>query len=80
MIGQFISIPFKGLPSGIHISIGIFYKLYALLEGECHLLVLRLALQLPTNTGLTTASYEEYATALRELTALKEQLHGSVTT
>lgn len=35
---------------------------------------LRLALQLSTNTGLATASYEEYATALRELTALKEQL------
>ena len=35
---------------------------------------LRLALQLSTNTGLTPASYEEYATALRELTVLKEQL------
>ena len=35
---------------------------------------LRLGLQLSTNTELTTASYEEYATALRELTALKEQL------
>ena len=35
---------------------------------------LRLSLQLSTNTGLTMASYEEYATAPRELTALKEQL------
>ena len=53
---------------------GIFYKLYSLLEEECHLLDLRLTLQLSTNTGLTPASYEEYATALRELTVLKEQL------
>ena len=37
---------------------------------------LRLSLQLSTNTELTMASYEEYATALRELTALKEQLEG----
>ena len=58
--------------SGLHISMGIFYKLYSLLEEECHLLDLRLALQLSTNTGLTTASYEEYATALRELTVPKE--------
>ena len=55
---------------GLHISMGILYKLYSLLEEECHLLDLRLALQLSTNTGLTMASYEEYATALRELTAL----------
>ena len=59
---------------GLHISMGIFYKLYSLLEEECHLLDLRLSLQLSTNTGLTMASYEEYATAPRELTALKEQL------
>ena len=53
---------------------GIFYKLYSLLEEECHLLDLRLSLQLSTNTGLTMASYEEYTTVPRELTALKEQL------
>ena len=35
---------------------------------------LKLALQLSTDAELTTASYEEYATAVRELTAYKEQL------
>ena len=34
----------------------------------------KLALQLSTDAELTTASYEEYATAVRELTAYKEQL------
>ena len=53
---------------------GILYKLYSLLEEECYLLDLRLSLQLSTNTGLTMTSYEEYATAPRELSALKEQL------
>ena len=56
------------------ISMGIFYKLYSLLEEECHLLDLKLALQLSTDAELATASYEEYATAVRELTAYKEQL------
>ena len=56
------------------ISMGIFYKLQSLLEEECHLLDLNLALQLSTEAELTTASYEEYATAVRELTAYKEQL------
>ena len=57
------------------ISMGIFYKLYSLLEEECHLHVgFKLALQLSTDAELTTASYEEYATAVRELTAYKEQL------
>ncbi|KAL5469048.1 hypothetical protein EMCRGX_G030239 [Ephydatia muelleri] len=58
----------------LHISMGIFFKLYSLLEEECHLLDLKLALQLSTDAELTTASYEEYATAVRELTAYKEQL------
>ena len=56
------------------ISMGIFYKLYSLFEEECHLLDLKLALQLVTDAEPTTASYEEYATAVRELTAYKEQL------
>ncbi|KAL5496438.1 hypothetical protein EMCRGX_G012721 [Ephydatia muelleri] len=58
----------------LHISMGIFFKLYSLLEEECHMLDLKLALQLSTDAELTTASYEEYATAVRELTAYKEQL------
>ncbi|KAL5489111.1 hypothetical protein EMCRGX_G018166 [Ephydatia muelleri] len=49
-------------------------NLYSLLDEECHLLDLKLALQLSTDAELTTASYEEYATAVRELTAYKEQL------
>ena len=55
-------------------SMGIFYKLYSLLEEECHLLDVKLALQLSTDAELTTSSYEEYATEVRELTADKEQL------
>ena len=46
---------------------GIFYKLYLLLD-------LKLALQLSTDAELTAASYEEYATAVRELTAYIDQL------
>lgn len=74
MINSHIHTFLKVCLPGLHISMGIFYKLYSLLEEECHLLDLRLALQLSANTGLATSSYEEYATSLRELTALKEQL------
>ena len=38
------------------------------------MLDLKLALQLSTDAELATASYEEYATAVKELTAYKEQL------
>ena len=64
-------VPAKVCLPALLISMGIFYKLYSLLEEKCHLLDLKLALQL---SELTTASYEEYATAVRELTAYKEQL------
>ena len=67
-------VPTKVCLPALHISMGIFYKLYSILEEECHLLDLKLALQLSTDAELTTASYEEYATAVRELTAYKEQL------
>ena len=67
-------VPTKVCLPALHISMGIFYKLYSLLEEECHLLDLKLALQLSTDAELTTASYEEYATAVKELTAYKEQL------
>eukprot|EP00731_Ephydatia_muelleri_P017014 Em0010g112a len=59
--GEFSSITME---HALHISMGIFYKLYSLLEDECHLLDLKLALQLSTDAELTTASYEEYATAV----------------
>eukprot|EP00731_Ephydatia_muelleri_P005945 Em0003g193a len=42
---------------------GIFFKLYALLEEDRQLLDVKLALQLSTDAELITASYEEYATA-----------------
>ena len=54
---------------------GIFFKLYTLFEEECHLLDIKLALQLPSNTAnLTCKSYEDYATVVRELATNKEQL------
>ncbi|KAL5502198.1 hypothetical protein EMCRGX_G008933 [Ephydatia muelleri] len=56
------------------LSMGIFYKLHTLLEEEYQLLDVKLALQLSTDAELITASYEEFATAVRELTAYKEQL------
>eukprot|EP00731_Ephydatia_muelleri_P017018 Em0010g116a len=62
--GEFSSITMEVCLPALHISMGIFYKLYSLLEEECHLLDLKLALQLSTDAELTTASYEEYATAV----------------
>ena len=65
----------NGLPSSMHYS----YQWASssnstLLEEEYQLLDVKLALQLSTDAELITASYEEYATAVRELTACKEQL------
>ena len=59
--------PTKVCLPALFISMGIFYKLYLLLD-------LKLALQLSTDAELTAASYEEYATAVRELTAYIDQL------
>ncbi|KAL5502119.1 hypothetical protein EMCRGX_G008842 [Ephydatia muelleri] len=60
---------------------GIFFKLYALLEEDRQLLDVKLALQLSTDAELITASYEEYATAsnscsdLRHSGKPKESVH-----
>ena len=57
-------------------SMGIFFKLYSLLEEECHLMDLKHALQMSPNMELTTASYDAYVAAVKDLTTYKEQLEA----
>ncbi len=59
-------------PPGLHISLGIFFRLFTLLEESCHELDLLLAQH--SNSHLRTGStFEEYSTALRNRHQLREQ-------
>lgn len=58
---------------GLHVSLGVFYRLYSLLVGECHQLDLHFA----DNTGSLNlgggVSYERYSSALRNLCSMEEE-------
>ncbi|KAL5475760.1 hypothetical protein EMCRGX_G025610 [Ephydatia muelleri] len=54
----------------------IYGQLYSLLEEECHLMDLKLALQMSPNMELTTASDDTYVAAVKDLTTYKEQLEA----
>ena len=58
------------IPAGLHISLGIFNRLYNLLEDACHELD---SLQTETDTGAESqggTSFGRYSAALRKLTEL----------
>lgn len=59
-------------PPGLHITLGIFLRLFVLLEDRCHELDLLAELQ---GSGEAGRSYERYVTALRQQRALKDQAH-----
>ena len=56
---------------GLHITLGIFYRLFVLLEEACHLLDVKLA-----NAGRqedTLHSFKLYSTALQNISELEEE-------
>ena len=65
------SISQASLP-GLHISLGIFMKLWTLLEAECHKLDLELAQHTTGSTGDRKA-YLKYSAAIHDLTRLGEE-------
>ena len=59
---------------GLHISQGIFLKLFTLLENECHELDLKMGSSLSSPMGMSATAYEAYSDALKELSKFKEEL------
>ena len=57
-------------PPGLHITLGIFMRLFVLLENACHDLDLRAHMQ---GTGDHGPSYQRYADALQQLTQRKDE-------
>lgn len=57
---------------GLHISLGIFMKLWTLLEAECHKLDLRLA-QHTTGTTGDRETFLKYSAAIHDLTRMGEE-------
>ena len=58
---------------GLHISLGVFDRLWTLLEGACTELDLLLAEHI--SVGCMGSSYNEYVTALRKGEQLRSSLH-----
>ena len=58
-------------PPGLHITLGMFLRLFVLLEDECHKLDLSAELQ-GSEAG---CSYERYISALRQQRAYKDEEH-----
>lgn len=56
---------------GLHISLGIFNRLWDLLEGACTKLDLELAKE---NDGMDGNTFEQYSQALHKAAVLREQL------
>ncbi|KAL5494131.1 hypothetical protein EMCRGX_G015408 [Ephydatia muelleri] len=61
----------SGLPPGLHITLGIFTKLYGLLEDECHALDLELAL---LSSEEAHSSFDTYSQELQMLRSLQSEL------
>ena len=57
---------------GLHITLGIFYRLFCLLEDECHKLDLRIAEEDSIDEGGT--SYGHYVRASEKLKKIKYDL------
>ena len=59
-------------PPGLHITLGIFYRLWSLLEGECHQLDLELATRTAPQS-MDRTSFNEYSSTIKELSQQKEK-------
>lgn len=59
-------------PPGLHITLGIFLRLFVLLETECHKLDLAMHVQ-GSDSG---PSYDKYAAVLEQQTELKDEQHS----
>ena len=55
---------------GLHLSLGIFNRLFSLLEADCQQLDLQLAAR---ETGISGASLQEYAQLLSQFTRLQQE-------
>jgi len=64
--------PYKVCPPGLHISLGIFQRLFDLLEAECHNLDLQYA-EHYSMAGDPT-SFAEYARNVQQLASLQKQV------
>ena len=58
-------------PPGIHITLGIFYRIWCLLEAGCHELDLELATRTSPNPA-DRESYKQYSLLVKELSQLSE--------
>lgn len=62
---------------GLHISLGIFFRLFTLLEDACHRLDFKLALAVTESdrpeSSTKPTSFQEYTMAIREKQEVKEQ-------
>ena len=58
-------------PPGLHLTLGIFYRLWCLLEAACHDLDIELA-RLTSPLPTDRASYKQYSSLVKKLTQLSE--------
>ena len=61
-------------PPGLHITLGIFFRLFCLLEDECHKLDLKVATESSAAEG--GPSYSRHVDSLKTLMKLKDDLEG----
>lgn len=59
-------------PPGLHITLGIFYRLWCLLEEECHQLDLQLAQQV-ASSPLDKELFSHYTELLKQLSELERE-------
>lgn len=60
-------------PPGLHLTLGIFYRLWTLLEAECHQLDLELAQHMDTSLSQDSQSFAHYCELIAELTELTKK-------
>ena len=61
-------------PPGLHITLGIFYRLWTLLEQACHHLDLELAKR-SAPLSLDKVSFKEYGEVVKKLANMEEEKH-----
>ena len=69
---QMFCIPHQVCPPGLHITLGIFYRLWCLLEAGCHELDLELAKR-TSATPTDRDSFKQYSSLLKQLAPLSEK-------
>jgi hypothetical protein len=61
-------------PPALHITLGIFYRLFTLFERECHQLDLTAALHTSSAPGPSLESFRSYSKALQEVHRITDYL------